>query len=62
MFYIPVQIFGAFHIYDGKRNPFSVIKSSFQTIFTHYRSVFYSILLLVVIVALYYSLTSAFLG
>ncbi len=62
MFYIPVQIFGAFHIYDGKRNPFSVIKSSFQTIFTHYRSVFYSILLLVVIVALYYSLTSAFFG
>ena len=62
MFYIPVQIFGAFHIYDGKRNPFSVIKESLQTIFTHYRSVFYSFLLIVVIVALYYSLLNAFFG
>lgn len=53
MFYIPVQIFACFMIYDGARNPFKILKDAVIKIVHHYRSIFYSMLVLLLIAVVY---------
>lgn len=59
IFYVPVQVFAFFAIYDGARNPFIIIKDAFVKIIKHYRSVFYSMLILFLAAFLYTSLMDA---
>lgn len=60
MFYIPVQIFACFAIYDGERNPFIIIGNALIKIFQHYRSSFYSMLVIFLIAFAYTSFMNAF--
>ena len=60
MFYIPVQVFACFAIYDGARNPFLIIKDAFVKIIRHYRSSFYSMLVIFLIAFAYTSFMNAF--
>lgn len=50
LFYIPMQVFVCFSIYDGIRNPFKIIYSAFMKIIHHYQSCFYSFLILLLLV------------
>ncbi|MEG1474433.1 MAG: hypothetical protein RSC10_01675 [Longicatena sp.] len=58
MMYIPLQIFAFFEIYEGVRNPFVMIKNAFLKIMKHYRAVFYSLLVLLLITMLYQGILS----
>lgn len=49
LFYIPMQIFSCFYIYDDVRNPFKIVKQAFFNIIHHYQSCFYSLLVLLVV-------------
>lgn len=49
IFYLPLQIFSMFAIFDEMRNPFIILKTAFVKVFKHYQSVFYSILVLLVL-------------
>lgn len=49
LFYIPMQIFSCFYIYDGVRNPFHIVKLAFFKIIHHYQSCFYSLLVLLIV-------------
>ena len=60
MFYIPVQVFACYAIYDGARNPFLIIKDAFVKIIRHYRSSFYSMLVIFLIAFAYTSVMDAF--
>lgn len=58
--YIPVQVFSLFAIYDGKRNPFGIIKMAFQQLIKHYQTCFYALLGLVFIAVVYHFIMSFF--
>lgn len=47
--YLPLQIFSMFVIFDEKRNPFIILKTAFVKIVKHYQSVFYSLLVLLIL-------------
>lgn len=60
MFYIPVQVFACFAIYDGARNPLVILKDAVMKIIHHYRSVFYSMLILLLVAVIYNFAMEAF--
>lgn len=51
IFYLPLQIFGMFYIYDGEKNPFTIIGKAFMKIMRHYQSVFYTLLAIFLVMA-----------
>lgn len=58
LFYIPMQVFACFQIYDGQRNPFLILKNALVKILKHYQSCFYSLLPLLLVNVLYQSIMS----
>lgn len=59
MLYIPWQVFSILEIFGGEKNPLRILKRSLCKMARHYQSVFYSLLALGAIAALYYSCMNA---
>ena len=62
MLYIPWQVFCFFQIYDGKRNPFTILWNGIKKLVEHYRSCFYSLLFLFMIAWCYQIVLRTFFG
>ncbi len=59
MLYIPWQVFAILEILNGKKHPLRILKDALLIILRHYQSVFYSLLALGAIAAIYYSCMDA---
>lgn len=60
MFYIPVQVFSFYAIYDGIRQPFLILKQALIKVYRHYRTCFYALLALTLVVVIYQFIMASF--
>lgn len=58
--YIPWQLFCFFQIYDGARNPLTILWKGLKKIAVHYRSCFYTLLVLFLVAMLYQMINGLF--
>ncbi|MGX8833827.1 hypothetical protein ACWG0P_06410 [Amedibacillus sp. YH-ame6] len=62
IFYIPVQTFSFFYLFDGEKNPFVILWKATKKVLKHYQFCFYALLTLALVAMLYNLIMDVFFG